>query len=41
MECSEARLLQTWVAQWQDLVDFEFVPVVPSEETVEAITPML
>jgi len=41
MECGDARLLQAWVTQWQDLVDFEFVPVVPSKETVEAIMPML
>jgi len=41
MECSDPRLLQAWVTQWQDLVDFEFVPVVPSQETMEAITPML
>ena len=41
MECGDARLLQAWVTQWQDLVDFDFVSVVPSKETVEAITPML
>ena len=41
MECGDARLLQAWVTQWQDLVDFEFVPVVPSKETMEAISPML
>ena len=41
MECGDARLLQAWVTQWQDLVDFDFVPVVPSKETVEAISPML
>lgn len=41
MECDDPRLLQQWVAQWQDLCEFEFVPVVPSKETVEIITPLL
>jgi hypothetical protein len=41
MECDDARLLQEWTLRWQDLVDFEFVPVVPSKEVVELIAPML
>lgn len=41
MECDDPRLLQQWVARWQDLIEFEFIPVVPSKETVETITPFL
>lgn len=41
MECDDARLFQQWVVQWQDLSEFEIVPVVPSKETGEAISPML
>jgi hypothetical protein len=41
MECSDARLLQAWVARWQDLIEFEFVPVVPSKETAETVTALL
>ena len=41
MECDDARLLQQWMLQWQDLVEFEIIPVVPSKETVETITPFL
>ena len=41
MECDDARLLQQWMLRWQDLVEFEIIPVVPSKDTVEAITPML
>jgi Protein of unknown function (DUF3303) len=41
MECEDARLLQQWMIKWQDLVEFEIVPVVPSPATVETITPML
>lgn len=41
VECDDARTLQQWVIQWQDLVEFEITPVVPSEETAEAIARML
>jgi len=41
MECADARLLHEWAARWQDLVDFEFVPVVPSRKALEMITPEL
>ncbi len=41
MECDDLRLFQQWVLQWQDLGEFEIVPVVPSKETKEAIAPML
>lgn len=41
MECDDARLFQQWVAEWQDLMECEIVPVVPSQETKEAISPAL
>jgi hypothetical protein len=41
MECDDLRLFQQWVVQWQDLGEFEIIPVVPSKETLEAIEPML
>jgi len=41
MECDDARLLQQWMIKWQDLVEFEIIPVVPSKETVEVVTPLL
>ena len=41
MECDDPRLFQQWVVQGQDLVEFEIVPVVPSKETLETITPFL
>jgi hypothetical protein len=31
MECDEVALLQQWVLQWRDLVEFEIVPVSPSQ----------
>jgi hypothetical protein len=41
MECEDSLLLERWAAHWSDLVDFEFVPVRRSKETVELITPEL
>jgi len=37
MECDDPALLQQWAAGWQDLVEFEFVPVLPSEETAAIV----
>jgi hypothetical protein len=41
MECVDPAILQEWAAHWQDLVDFEFVPVHRSKEAVEIISPSL
>jgi hypothetical protein len=35
MECDNAVLLQRWVLQWRDLVEFEIVPVSPSTSVRE------
>ena len=35
MECVDLSLLQEWFLEWQDLVDFEIVPVVESKKMVE------
>jgi hypothetical protein len=39
MECDDVTLLQQWVAQWADLVEFEIVPVVEGRATAEALSP--
>jgi hypothetical protein len=36
MECDNVAMLQQWVAQWSDLIEFEIVPVVERKETAEA-----
>ncbi len=41
MECDDPRLFQEWILQWQDLVEFEVIPVVPSKETTELVARML
>jgi len=35
METSDPILLQEWIKSWGDLVDFEVLPVVTSNEMVE------
>ncbi len=30
MEASDPELLNLWVSRWDDLIDFEIVPVLPS-----------
>jgi hypothetical protein len=37
MEADDAALLTEWTAQWNDLVDFEIVPVRTSAEAQAAI----
>jgi hypothetical protein len=32
MECTRPELLDEWAANWNDLVDFEFIPVITSQE---------
>jgi len=32
MECDDVKLLQQWIAHWDDLVDFEIVKVVNSKD---------
>lgn len=38
MECEDPSLLEQWVARWEDLVDFEVVPVITSKEAAELMT---
>jgi hypothetical protein len=41
MECQDARLLDEWAVHWQDLVEFEFVPVRRSQDAVAILAPEL
>ena len=38
MECDDVTLLQRWVAEWADLVEFEILPVTAGKETAAALT---
>lgn len=37
MECDDPQLLHQWISNWQDLVDFEVIPVVTSKEAADAV----
>ena len=38
MECQSEDLLKQWAANWKDIVDFEFIPVVSSKEMSEKMS---
>jgi len=41
METDDEVLFAEWTAAWEDLIDFEIVPVRTSADAVAAITPTL
>ena len=41
METDDRRLLEQWMANWRDIVDFEVYLVMTSKEAVEKISPRL
>ena len=41
MECEDRQLLSEWTARWEDLVEFEVIPVVTSAEAVATVAPRL
>ncbi len=41
MEGPDRALLEEWMARWADLVDFEVVPVLTSQEAAALIAPRL
>jgi len=41
METDDITLFQRWIADWQEVVEFEVVPVVEGKATREALASML
>jgi hypothetical protein len=41
METEDRALLDRWIANWSDLVDFEVHPVITSKEAAEKMAPRL
>ncbi len=41
MECDDRALIDAWIAQWSDLVDFEVIPIHTSAEVREIVAPRL
>jgi hypothetical protein len=39
MECDDERLLSVWTSQWDDLVDFEIIPIVTSAVAAAHFSP--
>jgi len=39
MECDDERLFADWIANWNDLADFEVVPVATSEDMQKTLFP--
>jgi len=35
VECDDTNKLKEWISNWQDLVDFEIIPVMTSNEAYE------
>ena len=41
MECKDRRLLDQWIANWNDITEFEVIPVVTSTEAATAVASRL
>lgn len=41
METHDRKLLDAWIANWSDLVEFKVYPVISSAQAVERIAPQL
>jgi Protein of unknown function (DUF3303) len=41
METENRELIDVWIANWSDLVDFEVYPVMTSQQAADRIAPLL
>ncbi len=41
MECDDVAILQSWGAEWSDLVELEIIPVQPGAQTAKALAGQL
>lgn len=41
METHDRRMLDEWMSNWKDLMDFEVYPVITSQKAVKKIAPRL
>ena len=41
METEDRALLDEWIANWSDVIDFEIYPVLTSKEATDKISPRL
>ena len=38
MECQDLHALQEWIIQWNDLIEFEIIPVLTSQKAQQIVT---
>ena len=41
MDCDDRGILDKWMANWSDIVEFEVIPIITSEKASAAIAPHL
>ena len=41
MECDDRNLIDAWISQWSDIVDFEVIPVLSSADAAAKVAPRL
>ena len=41
METDDPKLIDLWIANWSDIVDFEVFPIVPSKQAADFLLPLL
>jgi hypothetical protein len=41
METDDRKLLDEWISNWRDIVDFEVFPVISSKDAAERVAPQL
>jgi hypothetical protein len=41
METADRKLVDEWIANWSDIVEFEVYPVISSQEAAERVSPRL
>lgn len=41
MDCDDRALLDEWMSHWNDIVEFEVIPILTSEKAAAAIAPHL
>ena len=41
MECDDPSLIAQWIARWEDVTEFEVIPVITSEQAAASVAPRL
>ena len=41
METDDPKLIDLWISNWSDIVDFEVFPIIPSKEAADFLLPLL